>query len=80
MLNYRNYQFYLQRALGASPSPASELPVSMVAYTGDGNIPTEVPGIARSKETAKGFVERLVMQTASSNRLNFSNSSEFERA
>ncbi|KAJ1350573.1 hypothetical protein KIN20_006391 [Parelaphostrongylus tenuis] len=35
----------------------------MVAYTGADSIPIEAPGIATSKEAAKGFVERLVMQT-----------------
>ncbi|KAJ1369242.1 hypothetical protein KIN20_030656 [Parelaphostrongylus tenuis] len=39
--------------------------VSMVAYTGmKSNIPAEAPGVARSKEIATAFVERLVMQTA----------------
>ncbi|KAJ1358817.1 hypothetical protein KIN20_017340 [Parelaphostrongylus tenuis] len=40
-----------------------KLPVSMVAYTGTGGIPIEVPGIATSKAAARGFIERLVMQT-----------------
>ncbi|KAJ1363982.1 hypothetical protein KIN20_023963 [Parelaphostrongylus tenuis] len=41
-----------------------KLAVPMVAYTGMGNsIPAEAPGIARNKEAAKAFVERLVMQT-----------------
>ncbi|KAJ1347113.1 hypothetical protein KIN20_002075 [Parelaphostrongylus tenuis] len=40
-----------------------KLPVSLVAYTGTGTIPAEVPGIARSKEAARAFLDRLVMQT-----------------
>ncbi|KAJ1366611.1 hypothetical protein KIN20_027305, partial [Parelaphostrongylus tenuis] len=38
------------------------LPVSMV-YTREVTIRTEAPGIAPTKEAAKGFIERLVMQT-----------------
>ncbi|KAJ1346049.1 hypothetical protein KIN20_000719 [Parelaphostrongylus tenuis] len=40
-----------------------KLPVPMVAYTGDGSIPAQAPGIARSKETARVFVERQIVQT-----------------
>ncbi|KAJ1347112.1 hypothetical protein KIN20_002074 [Parelaphostrongylus tenuis] len=40
-----------------------KLPVSLVAYTGTGSIPIEVPGIARSKDAAKAFLDRFVMQT-----------------
>ncbi|KAJ1369512.1 hypothetical protein KIN20_030990 [Parelaphostrongylus tenuis] len=35
----------------------------LVAYTGAGSIPTEVPGIATSKDAARAFLERLVMQS-----------------
>ncbi|KAJ1363634.1 hypothetical protein KIN20_023549 [Parelaphostrongylus tenuis] len=40
------------------------LPVSMV-YSTEATVRTEAPGIAPTKETAKSFVERLVMQTVS---------------
>ncbi|KAJ1363027.1 hypothetical protein KIN20_022777 [Parelaphostrongylus tenuis] len=39
-----------------------KLAAPMVAYTGDGNVPFEVPGIARNKTTARRFVRRLVRQ------------------
>ncbi|KAJ1355179.1 hypothetical protein KIN20_012489 [Parelaphostrongylus tenuis] len=38
------------------------LPVAMV-YSTAADVPTRIPGIATSKEGAKRFVERLVMQT-----------------
>ncbi|KAJ1355397.1 hypothetical protein KIN20_012790 [Parelaphostrongylus tenuis] len=35
----------------------------MVAYTGSDSIPAQVPGIARSTEAVKTFVQGLVMRT-----------------
>ncbi|KAJ1366613.1 hypothetical protein KIN20_027308, partial [Parelaphostrongylus tenuis] len=34
-----------------------------MVYTGEVTIRAEAPGIAPTKEAAKGFIERLVMQT-----------------